>query len=121
MIRKLFVFSLVLSVFILFNSCQKESRNKFDETLLYGKWVDGTEYFKYNPDKTGSYWDIDDDVDEDEAQPFTWSLNGSKLRLSHHYFGGGISFENFTVTQLTSSTLRAIDDYDINRLFRKVP
>ena len=112
-----YVFSLVLLVSIISNSCEREK--DFDETLLYGRWVEGTLYYRYASNGTGGSWDTSDDVHEEEAQPFTWTLNGSRLLLSHQHFGGGISPEVFTVTELTETTLRVTDEDNRKRVFRK--
>ena len=125
MIGKLFGFSLVLLVFIMLYSCQREDKKSFDETLLIGKWVEGTEYYKYEANHTGGYWDISDGYYEEDALPFTWLLERSKLSLIHIGSvdgGGGIAApENFTVTELTRATLKVIDDLDNRRrTFTKV-
>ena len=57
----------------------------FDVTHLYGKWCqEGTKiYYKYNDDGTGATWDESDDVYEDEAQAFTWEVDGSEMIHIH--------------------------------------
>ena len=67
MMKKLFVFIVILSVSLVFHSCEKEK--SFNESFLIGKWRSGTEYYKYLSDLTGATWDEADDVHEDEAQP----------------------------------------------------
>ena len=125
MIKKLFVFSLVLLVSILVNSCDNKSNiNNFDITLLYGKWVEGDLYYKYEQNGTGISWDESERYYEEDGLPFTWSLAGS--RLSHIHTGsidggGGITArEVFTVTELTTARMRFIDEDNKNRIFRKV-
>ena len=104
MIRKLLGFSLVLVVFVLFNSCQKDD-DSFDEKLLYGKWRNGTLYYKYLSNHTGSTWDTSDDVHEDEAQPFEWKLVKSELQQIHIMEMGGVVPKYYTITNLTATTL----------------
>ena len=107
--RKLLVFSLVLLVFGLFYSCEKD--DDFDEYLLYGKWVSGTLYYKYLPNHTGATWDTSDDVTEEEAQPFEWQLVKSELRQIHIMEMGGRIPKYYTITKLTNNTLIYKDDY----------
>jgi len=107
--KRILVFLAVVSVSVLFHSCEKEE--EFDETLLYGKWQSGTLYYKYLSNHTGSTWDEADDVNEDEAQPFTWKLVKSELEQIHLMEMGGKVPKYYTVTELTATRLRYKDDY----------
>ena len=91
-------------------SCEKD--DDFNESLLYGKWESGTLYYKYNQNHTGASWDTKDDVTEDEAQGFKWSLVKSELSHIHTIQMGGGAPEVVTVTTLTSTTLKFNDGYD---------
>lgn len=102
----------VLAVPVLCHSCGSEDGAVFDETLLYGRWKSGTEYYRYASDHTGSTWNTADNVQEDEAQPFTWQLSGSTLTLNHIQEMGGMIPKSYTITQLTSSTLKYKDGYN---------
>lgn len=84
---------------------------KFDKTLLSGKWVSGTLYEYYNPAGTGYTWDILDDVTEEEAQPFTWTLENATLTQIHQMEMGGNVPKTYTVTKLNATTLEYHDDY----------
>lgn len=107
-----------VAIALIFNSCEKES---FDEALLIGKWkmVGGTEYYKYLADHTGATWDPADDVTEEEAQTFTWSLNGSELTLIHNMEIKGVP-KVYTLTKLTSSTLEFKDSFSNSYTYSKV-
>jgi len=105
--KRSLLFLAVLSVAVLLNSCSKEE--EFDETLLYGKWKTGTVYYKYLSDHNGSTWDTSDDVTEDEAQPFTWTLVKSELKQIHIMEMGGNVPKTYTVTKLTTTTLEYKD------------
>ena len=111
------IFFVVLSVSIMFISCGREE--SFDETLLIGKWKQGDLYYKYLSDYNGASWDESDDVHEDEAQPFTWSLVGSKLRQIHDAFGMPLP-KTYTVTELTATTLKYRDAFNKRYSFIKV-
>ena len=66
----------------------------------------------------GITWDESDDVGEDEAQAFLWTLTGSTL--IHEHLG---TFTNvpkvYTITSLTSSSLCYEDDYGTKHQFSK--
>ena len=83
----------------------------FDKTLLSGKWVSGTLYEYYDPAGTGYTWDILDDVTEEEAQPFTWTLEKATLTQIHQMEMGGNIPKIYTVTKLTTTELEYHDDY----------
>lgn len=109
---KRIVFFLVacVSAAVLMTSCEKEDEF-FDETLLYGKWVSGTVYYKYLSDGNGSTWDTSDDVTEAEAQSFTWTLVQSDLTHIHILETGSADVpKQYKVTELTASTLKYTDE-----------
>ena len=105
---------------------------QIDESLLYGKWQEGTVYERYYDSNidfvlpsgdtiqvNGITWDESDDISEDEAQAFKWSLTGSTLK--HVYVGTFIEVPMiYTVTTLTSSSLCYEDDYGEVHQFSKV-
>ena len=103
-----------------FVSCEPDEPTSFDETLLYGKWVEGTVYERYKDDGTGYTWDTADDVSEEEAQDFTWTLDGDQLVQKHIMEIGGIVPKTYTVTELTETTLSYQDDYGTTYQFTKV-
>lgn len=84
LIRLLVVSMLALS----FTMCTPEE-DVFDEALLIGTWKTGTEYYRYDIDYTGATWDIADDVSEEEAQVFEWSLVKAELTQIHIMDMGG--------------------------------
>ena len=86
-------------------------KEKFDKELLSGYWVSGTLYEYYNANGTGYTWDILDDVTEEEAQPFTWTLEKSTLTQVHKMEMGGNVPKIYTVTKLNTTTLEYHDDY----------
>ena len=93
--------------------------DKFDKTLLSGKWLSGTLYEYYAPDGTGYTWDILDDVTEEEAQPFTWTLENATLTQIHKMEMGGNVPKVYTVTKLTATTFEYHDDYGKYYTFTK--
>ena len=87
------------------------SKEKFDKTLLSGYWVSGTVHEFYNANGTGYTWDTADDVTEEEAQPFTWTLEKATLTQIHQMEMGGNVPKTYTVTKLNTTTLEYHDDY----------
>jgi hypothetical protein len=115
----IFYLSMLAMLSLLVVSCEKEP-TQFDESLLYGKWRSGTLYYKYHADGTGGTWDTADDVQEDEAQEFTWQLVNDELRQYHILEIGGTVPKFYTVTELTATTLKYHDDYGGSWSFTKV-
>lgn len=59
-------------------------------SVLVGRWKtsDGGHYEVYNANGTGHMWDPADDVQEDEADNFDWTIEGSHLTQIIHFQGG---------------------------------
>ena len=118
--KKLFLQLLAcLSLSLFLFSCEKEDLS-YDENLIIGTWRSGTEYYKYKADGTGGTWDTSDDVTEDEAQPFTWTLVKSDLTHIHIMQTGPGITKSYTVTELTATTLKYEDDFGKSYSFVKV-
>jgi hypothetical protein len=117
--KNLILLLTIVSIALMFNACTKEETS-FDETLLIGKWVSGTVYYKYISDYTGGTWDTADDVTEEEAQPFTWSLVKSELTHIHIMEVGGNIPKVYTVTELTASVLKYKDDFGVTYTYTKL-
>ena len=124
--KKLVVIAVSLAsiVLILFSSC--ETPVTFDETLLIGQWnrpstlTDGQDCYRYNADYTGAAWDTGEVAGEEEAQPFTWTLEGAVLTQLHQGEMGQVVPKVYTLTTLNDSTLSYKDDYGVSATFIKV-
>jgi hypothetical protein len=114
-----FYLSMFAAVCILAVSCETEPIT-FDESLLIGKWQSGTLFYKYLEDGTGGTWDTADDVTEEEAQEFTWTLVNDELTQNHILEIGGTVPKLYTVTVLTAATLKYHDDFGVEFAFTKV-
>ena len=108
---------IVLFSVSVFTSCITEF--EYDSSLLIGKWVSGTEYYRYNEDGTGLTWDTADDVSEEEAQAFTWTLVYSTLTHIHIMEIGGVVPKVYTVTELTATSLKYEDEFGNTHSFTK--
>ncbi len=109
----------LLSLSLVLFSCEKDEES-YEETLIIGTWRSGTEFYKYKADGSGGTWDTSDDVTEEEAQPFTWTLVKSDLTHIHIMETGPGIVKSYTVTELTATTLRYKDDLGASYSFVKV-
>lgn len=106
---------------LFFTSCTKDPTPvEYDQTLLIGKWQEGTLFERYDDGGSGATWDTADDVSEEEAQVFTWTLTNDNLVQIHIMEMGGEIPKSYYVTTLTSSTLSYHDDYGVTHTFSKV-
>lgn len=91
----------------------------FDVTKLYGRWQEGSVYERYDSTGWGATWDMNDVDDEEDAQLFKWSLEGSTL--VHEHVGVFVTVPKiYTVTTLNEAELAYEDDYGTSRHFSKV-
>ena len=117
--------SLLLSVLvfalttIVFSSCG-EPEVEYDKALLIGKWQENTLYEVYQAGGLGYTWDTADDVTEEEAQQFTWTLVGDDLTQIHIMEMGGSIPKVYTVTNLTETEFSYEDDFGKKHSFVKV-
>ena len=131
--KKLLHIFLCLVIVLCFGACHKNPPEiNYDASLLYGKWQDGT-VFEHYYDKSfeqvlpsgdtvkvnGTTWDESDDVTEDEAQLFIWSLSGATLR--HEHVGTFVMVPKiYTITKLDDNNLEYKDDFGTTHQFSKV-
>lgn len=89
----------------------------YDAALLPGHWVSGTLHEYYDVDGTGHTWDTADDIYEEEAQPFTWSLTKATLVQNHLMEMGGVVPKTYILTKLNATTLCYHDSYGTSYTF----
>jgi len=92
-------------------STDEETQPNFDESLIIGKWKSGTLFERYDADKSGATWDTADDVEEDEAQEFTWTIDKDQLEQIHIIVNGGNVPKVYTITNLTATSMEYKDAY----------
>ncbi len=117
--RRFFACLMGMALSVLLFSC-KDREEDFDEQLLIGKWVEGTEYYRYDASHSGATWDTGDDMTEDEALPFTWSLSGSRFVHYHIMEGGQIVPQTYTLKKLSSTYMQYSDGSGYSHQFSKV-
>lgn len=102
-------------------SCIEIDDDPFDESLLIGKWQSGTLFYTYNYDGSGATWDESDDVTENEAQKFTWTLVEAELTHIHILeMGGNAVPKLYTLNKLTQISLEYEDSFGKQFSFSKV-
>lgn len=115
--KKLSLIALAL-IALVFTSCGGLIGNEdaeIDKSQIYGKWMTvDKQYFEvYNSDGTGKFWNLADDVSEDEAQKFTWEFDeGSddKFIQYHEMEIGGMVPQYCNILELTSTTFKYNND-----------
>jgi len=112
-----------------FMACNPEK--SFDSALLIGKWErtspyataekPGKEYYRYDRGGTGATWDTSEDVSEEEAQTFSWTLEKDLLTLRHNMEMDTSKKvpKYYTITALDGKTLTYKDDFKNSFTFSK--
>lgn len=54
---------------------------QYREEQLIGEWINGTRHELYRADGSGKKWDTSDDIMEDEAQTFVWSMTANRIEM----------------------------------------
>ncbi len=118
--KRIILYSAVSFLLLLiFASCEKEVY--FDDSLLIGKWQSGTLFDKYFANGTGYSWDEGEDIYEEEAQDFTWTLSGAELIRNEQMEIGDVEITKiYTITELTAEVLRYRDDFGRSYTFNRV-
>jgi len=118
--KKVFGLSLGIVIAFAFTAC--DTGKSFDSALLIGKWSrtspyataenPGKEYYRYDKNGKGATWDTTDDVSEEDAQTFSWTLEKDLLTLLHDMeMGESKVSKSYTVTVLNEETLTYKDDF----------
>lgn len=114
-----FFFSLAL-IALFSTSCEElGTETDFDKSLIIGKWKSGSLYERYDANYSGATWDTADDVTEAEAQTFSWTITQDQLEQIHIIESGGVVPKVYTITELSSTSLKYIDAYGITKSFSR--
>jgi len=101
-------------------STDEETQPSFDESLIIGKWKSGTLFERYDADKSGATWDTSEDIKENEAQGFTWTITKDNLEQIHiTETGTALVPKVYTITDLTKTTMKYEDDFGVTKSFIK--
>ncbi|MBO4575405.1 MAG: hypothetical protein J5708_08830 [Bacteroidales bacterium] len=113
--KKFFPILLVAAIFVtLFTvSCSKKDKNDGGQSyseLIVGRWktADGGHFEVYNANGTGKMWDPADDVQEDEADTFTWEIdsNNKLTQIITYQSGAGVIPQYCNIITLNSTTFK---------------
>ena len=105
-------FIALLFIAALLTSCGGESTSNVDKSQLVGKWMtaDSTYFEVYNSDGTGKFWDLKDDVQEEDAQTFTWEFDeGADDKFIQYHemeISDAIVPQYCNILELTSTTFK---------------
>ena len=97
-------------------SCKKDDDNNANyKELIVGRWKTNAEepyYEVYNADGTGKMWDTAEDVQEEDADTFEWSIdNNNKLTQIIHFQGGQADLPQYcNIITLNETTFKYNND-----------
>lgn len=115
--KKCFSVIALVMMAVLVTSCGNGTDIEVDSNQIYGKWHDGTLYERYDVDGTGATWDLADDVTEEEAQRFSWTLNGNRLLQEHQGEMSFVVYKEYTVNRLNAFVFSYEDEYGFGHSF----
>lgn len=110
--KKIIFLAILLITAIYFHSCGKKPIPQFEPELIIGTWQNDSLFYRYDADGTGVTWDSSDDVSEEEANPFRWTINDSNLLIEYILWTGAIAPKSYTLVTLTNEILEYEDHYD---------
>ncbi len=134
--NKRHVIPIMVAMAFLLASCgiSTDNEKEIDPQQIYGKWQEGTLYERYYADSieyvlqsgthikvVGTTWDEADDITEQEALPFNWTISQNNTLLqSHILFNGAVTPKTYTITELTADVFVYHDNYGVEHSFTKV-
>ena len=90
-----------------------------NKEMLIGLWQkDGHVFYRFDANGTGHTWDVDDDLTEEEATPFSWEAYDNALMMTHTLRIRGIVPRYYELDQLNAFDLRFHDTYSSYALER---
>lgn len=113
----LLVAAFIVTLFTVSCSKKKDDNTAASKTyseLIVGRWktADGGHYEVYEANGTGHMWDPADDVQEDEADTFTWSFdsNNKLTQIITYQSGAGVIPQYCNILILNETTLKYNND-----------
>ena len=83
-----------------------------NKEMLVGLWQkDGHVFYRFEHDGKGHTWDVDDDITEDEASPFSWEAYEEAIMMTYKLRIRGIVPRYYELDQLSPFDLRFHDTY----------
>ncbi len=113
----LLVAAFIVTLFTVSCSKKKDDNTASSKTyseLIVGRWktADGGHYEVYEANGTGHMWNPADDVQEDEADTFTWSFdsNNKLTQIITYQSGAGVIPQYCNILILNETTLKYNND-----------
>ena len=103
---------LAIILFALFAvSCTGDNKIDIDKSLIHGRWMTADKMYHevFYSDGTGKEWDLNDDVQEDEAITFEWNFSEASDDIFIKYYEmeiGGIVPQYCKILELTSTDFK---------------
>ncbi len=83
-----------------------------NKEMVVGLWEkDGHVFYRFNPSGSGCTWDVDDDLTEGEASPFTWEVYDGAIMITHKLRIRGVVPRYYELDRLNAFDLRFHDAY----------
>ena len=92
----------------------------YDVDLLIGKWQSGPIFYRFDIDRVGVTWDVEDDILEAEASHLKWELKSSQFIHYYEMENGGVIPKFYKIKYLDLNKLIFIDEYANEFVFVKV-
>lgn len=99
----------------------RKQRTIYSSALLVGEWQRGNEHEQYMADGSGRRWDTGDEVDRDEAQAFSWTMDSNLLTFEYRMTLGAVVLRQYVVTFVDEETLVYRDVYGDSYMWDKMP
>ena len=83
-----------------------------NKEMAVGLWhCDGHVFYRFNDDGSGHTWDVDDDLTEEEASPFSWEAYDGAFMMTHKLRIRGIVPRYYELDCLNAFDFRFHDSY----------
>ena len=98
----------------------RKQRTIYSPSLMVGEWLRAAEHEEYFADNTGRRWDTSEDIQRDEAQVFTWTLDSNFLTLKYTMHFGAVMVRQYVVTFVDNESLVYRDAFGDSFMWDKV-
>lgn len=104
-----------------FSLFRRKQRVIYDPALIVGEWIRGSEHEQYTADGKGCRWDPGEDIQREEAQDFTWTMDSNMLMFKFRLNFGALVVREYMVTFVDDETLVYQSAYGDSYMWEKVP
>ena len=100
---------------------RRKQKGFYNRTLMVGEWLKGTDHEQDLANGKGYRWDTGEDIQREEAQSFTWTLDSNLLTFKMHLEFGALVIREYLVTFVDEETLVYQSAYGDSYMWEKVP